>query len=92
MLYYQKKTRNIHEAAFQNCLSLEYMHYDHTLEIIDPSTPSYKIDIKEINLFGENVFRNCTNLESIKIYEYLLESWLIILLLPVGILLGEWRW
>ena len=46
------------------------MHYDHTLEIIDPSTPSYEIDIKEINLFGEAVFHNCTRLESIKIYEY----------------------
>ena len=46
------------------------MHYDYILEIIDPSTPFYKIDIKEIKLFGENVFRNCTSLESIKIYEF----------------------
>ena len=65
-----KKTRNIHEAAFQNCQALEYMHYDHTLKIIDPSTPFCQIDIKEINLFGENVFRNCTSLESIKIYGF----------------------
>ena len=44
MLYYQKKTRNIHEAAFQNCKALEYMHYDYILEIIDPSTSFYEID------------------------------------------------
>ena len=43
--------------------------YDYILEIIVPSTPFYQIDIKEINLFGENFFCNCTSLESIKIYE-----------------------
>ena len=60
----------MHEAAFQNCKALEYMHYDYILEIIDPSTPFYEIDIKEINLFGENVFCNCKSLESIRIYEF----------------------
>ena len=65
-----KKTKNIHEAAFQNCKALEYMHYDHTLEIIDLSTPFYEIDSKKINSFGENVFRDCISLESIKIYEF----------------------
>ena len=29
---------------------LEYMYYDYTLGIIDPSTPFYKIDIK-VNKF-----------------------------------------
>ena len=64
-----KKTRNIHDAAFQNYKALEYMYYDYTLEIIDPSTPLQN-QYKKINLFGENVCHNCTSLESIKIYEF----------------------
>ena len=43
------------------------MHYDHTLEIIDSSTPFYEINIKKINLFGENVCNN--KLGGNKIYE-----------------------
>ena len=59
----------INEAVFQNYKALEYMHYDYTLEIIDPSTPLQN-QYKKINLFGENVCHNCTSLESIKIYEF----------------------
>jgi len=65
-----KKTKNIHEAAFQNCEALQYMHYDYTYENNDSSNTFYDIDLNKINYFDDNVFRNCTSLKSIKIYEY----------------------
>ena len=65
-----KKTKNIHESAFQNCRALKYMHYDYRIEDEDPSYPFYAIDLKKVNSFDDNVFRNCTRLQSIKIYDY----------------------
>ena len=65
-----KYTKNIHAEAFQNCSSLQYMNYGDKVDDMDSSNTQYGIDLKHTNHFDNNVFRDCTGIESIKIYEH----------------------
>ena len=66
MLYFRK----IHREAFQNCTSLQYMNYGDKVDDMDSSKTQYGIDLKHTNHFDNNVFRDCTSIKSIKVYEH----------------------
>ena len=51
-----KQTKNIHQEAFQNCTSLQYMNYSDKLDDMDSSKTQYGIDLKHTNHFDNNVF------------------------------------
>ena len=59
----------MHEKTFKNCSSLGYSNYEDMVDYIDSPKKSYIIDLHYINAY-DNIFFNCTSLESIKLYEY----------------------
>lgn len=63
-----KQTKNIHAEAFENCSSLQYINYGDKVDDLDSSNNQYGIDLIHTNHFDNNVFRECTSIESIKIY------------------------
>ena len=63
-----QQTKNIHEEALQNCSSLQYVNYGDKVDSSDSSNTQYGIDLKHTNHFDNNIFRECTSIESIKIY------------------------